>query len=230
MGIQCHPGPEDQISGNRALATAAFTGMGILCGIEMLFFIGTTFRVRSGLYFWSLLLATLAQISVNISNILYFWVLKNSCAAITTMFSVPAYLIYVTFEFLVLYSRLHLLQTNHKRMRFALWAIIGEVALVEVPMAILYIGTLVDPASLFVPIYNYWWRVESIIYTLLDLGLSTLYIVQIRSLWNKDSDKELGGVLKHIVYMTIFLILIDLANTILGFTTDYSIILGVGVI
>jgi hypothetical protein len=229
MGLTCHPGKDEMISGNDALATAAFTAMGLLCGLEMLALVGDRFRRWSGLYFWSLIIATLAIISVNISNILYYWVLKDSCPGITLLFEVPGYLLYVPFEFLILYSRLHLVQTGGKTKRFVLAAIFIEWVVVEVPLAVLTIGATLAPESSFNTTYISRGKAEWIIYLAIDFVLSGVYIFQIRNTWGSDSDPKMRSVLRQVAVMTTFILLIDAIYIILWFKLSSTISVGLDV-
>lgn len=217
MGLSCAPKGEDLVLGYMALATAAFLGMGLLCGFEMLLLIWYTFRRRSGLYYWSLVLAATSELVVNISSILYYWTFRNSCPGIVAILSIPGTLGYVLFEYLILYSRLRLVQTTNKVMRFLLAIICLEVLLVEVPLAIILLGSTVRPVSFFTPLYHTMWQAEAIVYTVVDIILSLTYIIQIRRFWGKDSSPEIRSILRDIIVMTIFVVGFDITNAVLVF-------------
>jgi hypothetical protein len=229
MGLTCHPGDDELISGGHALATAGLLATGLFCGLEMLVLIGSTFRRWSGLYFWSLVIATLCIISVNISNILYYWVLKDSCPGITLLFEVPGYLFYVPFEFLILYSRLHLVQTGEKTMRSILYIIAVEWIVVEVPLAVLTIGVTLAPTSSFGPLYLSWSKAEWMIYLALDCILSGVYVYHIRKIWGSDKDPKLRAALRQVAVMTVFIILVDAVYIALWFELPSSITIGLDV-
>jgi hypothetical protein len=217
MGLTCAPSGEYAVTGNAALATAAFLGMGLLCGFEMLFLIWSTFRRRSGLYFWSLVIATIAEISVNIANILYYWVLRDSCPAIVAVLSIPGSLFFVVFEYFVLYSRLRLVQASNKKMRVLLGVIFTEALLIELPLAALYLASIIRPSSELDYLYFTIWQVEAVVYTLVDVILSLTYILQVRSMWSKNSGSATKSILRDIVYMTIVVIGFDVLNAALVF-------------
>jgi hypothetical protein len=217
MGISCVPSEGDIISGNMALAAAALLGMGLLCGFEMLLLIWHRFRRRAGLYFWSLVIAAVAEIAVNISNILYYWVLRDSCPGIVTLLAAPGAFLFVLFEYFILYSRLRLIQTSTTKLRILLVAIVAEVLLVELPLAVITIGAAVNPLSKFTSLYYTMWQVEAVIYTVVDFLLSLTYILQIRERWNKESGPAVRSMLRDIVLMTVFVVGIDAANAGLVF-------------
>jgi hypothetical protein len=217
MGRVCAPSGDDIISGNVALTTAAFLGMGLLCSVEMLFLILYTFRRRSGLYFWSLVLANISEISVNISSILYYWVLRDSCPGIVAIFSIPGAFFYVVFEFLILYSRLQLVQVSKRTSRTLLAIICAEAALVELPVAIISLGAAVKPLSNFASWYHIMWQTEAVIYAVVDIILSATYVVQIKRFWGKDSSVDVRSILRDVIVMTLFVVGFDVVNAVLVF-------------
>jgi hypothetical protein len=226
MGLTCHPGNDEMITGGHALATAGFIATGLFCGLQMLVLIGSTFRRWTSLYFWSLVITTLCTISINISNILYYWVLKNSCLGITLLLEVPGYLFYVPFEFLILYSRLHLIQTGEKTKRSVLYAIIVEWVVVEVPLAVLSVGVMLAPTTSFGVIYLDWSKAEWVIYLVMDCILSGVYVYQIRRMWGSDTDPKLRWVLRQVAAMTVFILLVDALYIVLWFKLPSTITLG----
>jgi hypothetical protein len=222
----CDLGDGALITGNTALAAAAFLGMGLLCGFETLFLVWKTFRRRSGLYFWSLVIATISEIIVNASNILYFWVLQNECLSISWGFSIIATFCFVLFEYLVLYSRLDLVFTSQKRMRYLLGVIAAEIILVEFPLLVI---SFLSDASLsstkYAMLYDRMWKIEAVTYMVVDCILSLTYIVQVKSIWNKESGPGVRSILRDIVAMTIFVIGIDILNVGLVFVSSMTNIL-----
>jgi hypothetical protein len=226
MLFQCHPSKDEMISGHNALMTAGFVALGLGCGFEMLVLVGATFRRWSGLYFWSLIVAALSMISFSIGNILYYWVLKDSCPGITLLFRVPGYLLYVPSEFLVLYSRLHLVQTKETAMRVILSAVIAEWVFVEIPLALLTIGATLSPSSWYNVVYIALSKVEWVLYVVIDCILSGVYIFQVKRSWASDSDSPMRLVLQQVVVMTIFLLLIDFVYFSLWFTLSPDITVG----
>jgi hypothetical protein len=220
---------DEVISGTHSLLAAAFLGMSFLCLFQMLFFIGTVFRRKSGLYFWSILITTVSELSLNFSAVLYFWILKFSSPGITLLFSAPAYIGYVLFEFLVLYSRLHLLSASQRTLRIVLWLIIIEVTVVEVPMSILLVYTTLNSSVGAHSVYRIWYEAESVIYVALDIFLSSLYIWHVWKMWGIDKSRVQRRVLRHVILMGIFLISIDICYLAVAFTVDNNLSLAITV-
>jgi hypothetical protein len=230
MGDTCLPSEDDRISGLMALFTAAFIGMGVLCAIEVFFLIGMTFRRRSGLYFWSMIITNASELCFNISNILYLWLLKDSYPWITLTFAVVSDLGYSMFGFLILYSRLHILSASPRTLRFVLYAICAEVLFLELPMEVLLVGSTILPSSTFTPVYGIFWRIEACVYTVCDLSLSGTYIFHVRRMWSSVNDQQMRSVLRRVLFMTTFLISLDILNIILTFSLKYPILFGIQVI
>jgi len=217
----------DKVSGAMALVTAALIGMGFLCAIEVFIMIGITFRRRTGLYFWSMIITNAAQLCVNISSMLKFWVLVDSCLWIPLTLDVASELCYSLFGFLILYSRLHILSASQRTLRFVLGVIVAEVLIVEITQEVLYAGSTLLPLSNFASTYNIWWRLEVCVYTACDLSLSGIYIFHANSMWSSAENQRQYSVLKHILFLMAFLILIDISNIVLTFTINSPVLVGI---
>jgi hypothetical protein len=220
---------DEVISGTSALLAAAFLGMSIFCLFLMLFFIWTMFLRKTGLYFWSILITTVSELSLNFSAILYFWILKDSLPGVTLLFSAPSYISYVLFEFLVLYSRLHLLSASQGTLRLVLALILIEVIVIEIPMSALLVYITRHSTNGVHSVYRVWYQAESVIYVVLDVFLSSLYIWHVWKMWGIDKSSNQRRVLRHVVVMGVFLITIDICYLVVAFIVDSKLALAISV-
>jgi hypothetical protein len=203
----------------------AFTSIGLFFCLEMLFLVNSSFRKHSGLYFWSLTGAILAEFILCWSNILDIWILEYAKPAISLSFSIPAYWVYVPAQFLILYSRLSLLQTSKRVLKFTIWAIVLEFFLVEIPVAVLEILTTLYPDSVIdSKAYTRASQVEGIIYTVLHLALLGLYALQVKRLWGDSNSSQ--EILRPVLFMSAICVAIDITYTVLTYTVDDILLWG----
>jgi hypothetical protein len=210
-------------------AALSFTSMGILCGIDMIVLIAITFQRRSGLYFWSLLMATVFQLCFNISALLRFWVLFERSYWLYWIFFVPGYVLFPLFEYLVLYSRLSLLAASSRTLRWVLTAALVEVIFFELPTVVIIVGAKQLPGSGFLTAFDIWWRVEAVAYIVTDLSLCAVYIFHVKRMWGTDADEKTKSVLKHILCLAIFLMLTDIGYAATAFASTSYLVLCIDV-
>jgi hypothetical protein len=201
----------EHLSGSVATAAACFSAMGLLCCVQMFFLISITFRRRSGLYFWSITGATLAQFCISFSMFLETWVLVDRLPGILYAMSTLGYLFFPVLGYLVLYSRLHLLLASERVLSFALVLIALEWTLAEFPMALLETLSLFYPDSnKIATAYKLSWEFEEALYPAVDLVLCSLYVLQVKRMWGHSEDRT-KGVLRQVIVMTALLILMDMS-------------------
>lgn len=210
------------------LIAASLLGMGVICNIETFLLIYITFQRRTGLYFWSLIITTSAQVAASIGFMLEFFSLEGSCGWISMIFYVLGYIAWTPFEYLLLYSRLHLLRPSTMVLRVVLLVIVTEFCLIEIPVTISWIGATARPLSRFPAVYNVLRRIESIVYAMVDLVLTGLYIYHIKKMWyDSSSNKDVRRVLRNVQYMALFVVIADVAYIISSYIADYNLYYGI---
>jgi hypothetical protein len=199
-------------SGAMLAGMAALSGMAFLCMFELVILALTTLPRRAGLYSWSMLVAITGALLFNIGVLLYCFVLNERLAWLSgAMFGI-GYLFYVPAEFLVLYSRLHLLGATPRTLKLVITVIILEVFLFTVPIAILSIGAVVAHSDQLNVVYSIWQRIEVWMYAGTEIFISSVYIVQVTRMWKADGQWKMKSRLMSLVYIYFFIILLDVAN------------------
>jgi hypothetical protein len=109
----------------------------ILCSLiavynsfELLILISTTFRQYRSLYFWSLLIASFGILPYNFGFLMEYFALAPDWAGVVV--DVPGWVMMVTGQSVVLYSRLHLVMQNQKVLKAVLMMIIVDGVLVSI--------------------------------------------------------------------------------------------------
>jgi hypothetical protein len=214
---------ESDLYGPKGLIAMAFVAMGFFCCVEMFFLISITFRRRSGLYFWSLVGCTTAWFSVSMGVILNTWVLKGSKPGVSLVFLVSGYLVYVPSGFLILYSRLHLLQASARVLKLTLACIILEFVVVELPDAVLEILNQVHPQNESIGrVFTYWYQAESIVFMVVDVTLSGMYILHIKRMWHEPGSRN--SILKKVLVLNVYTIAIDAIFIAVSYTLSSILI------
>jgi hypothetical protein len=195
----------------------AFTGMAILCLFELTALTSTKFH-RKSLYFWSMVTAIFGAFLFNLGLIFYFFVFGLSQPWITALLTAFGYLVFIPAQFLVLYSRLHILSASQKIKRFVLVLGTTEVLLVVLPNATVSTAAIVVDSQLLSSIYSYVQRIEVCIYSTTMITISLVYLYQVSRTWPMHSEPRIRRVLKQLIYGAIFMILLDISNVIMEYS------------
>jgi hypothetical protein len=207
----------------------AFVSLGLATCLSMLVFVAMTFRRRSGLYFWSFVGLTLTQFSYNLGLVLEYWAIDERRSWTAWIFLVPGYAFFPLFEDLVFYSRLSLLMANRRTLKYVLAASLCEVALVELPTAILSAGARYLPKSGFTPAFNIFWRLEACAYVTTDMAFCLVYIFHVRQMWGADTDAKTKSVLKYILFLAISIMFMNVAYVTAAFVSTSPVVVCVDV-
>jgi hypothetical protein len=211
-----------------------FLAIAIYNSIELVFIIITAFKKRSGLYFWSFIFATLGIAVHGIGFLLQdFKIVTNSYLS-TTLIMLGWYPM-VTGQSIVLYSRLHLIVRNQKRLRAVLIMIICNAIIGHLPTTVLIYGSNSNNPTSFLGIYNIYEKIQVTLFFIQEVILSGLYIYEttkILRVRNIDSGSSNGNInsgnsnrkmMRHLLGSNILIILLDLTILALEFCDLYSL-------
>lgn len=185
----------------------------------------TTFKRRSGLYFWSFVISTWGVAIWSLG-----FLLKNT--GVTS--HIPnSYLLYMTFveigfvcmvtgQSFVLYSRLHIVLHSRRKLQLALAMIIFDGIICHVPIIVVAFGTNSPNPGPFIIPYSIYEKVQVTIFFVQELILSGLYISETVKMMRVERHMGLevghnGGsrkLMKHLVLVNVIIIALDI--TILG--------------
>ncbi|KAF7557688.1 hypothetical protein G7Z17_g456 [Cylindrodendrum hubeiense] len=145
--------------------------------VELLCLIFITFKRREGLYFWSMCLASFAAIPYCIGcliehfDLTYHWV--------GMMIDGVGWVLLVSGQSMVLYSRLYLVLNNEKILRAVFWMIIANGVTWHTTMTVLVFGSKYSPEpsrASFTVIFNVLEKVQMTFFCLQEFIISGLYI------------------------------------------------------
>ncbi|PYH75486.1 hypothetical protein BO82DRAFT_437370 [Aspergillus uvarum CBS 121591] len=154
--------------------------------VELVVLIFLTFKKYRGLYFWSLLVSTvLGVIPSVIGPVLHFYSLSPLLLAL--LISNIGFYAMVPLQSLVLYSRLHLLLRNPRRLHLILYLILLTIAILVPPTTITTYGSAFVGTPPWNAAYQVIERAQVTGFCLLELLLSALYIREaVQVLWAGD--------------------------------------------
>jgi hypothetical protein len=122
-----------------AMTISAFVAVALVNAAELQFRIWATFKKHTGLYFWSLNVSSWGVIIYSLAFLFkFFQVIKVDM--ISVVFITIGWWGMVTGQSLVLYSRLHLIMRDKRRIRWILYMIIADVVLFHFPTTVLTFG------------------------------------------------------------------------------------------
>ena len=107
--------------------------------LELLLLILVTFKKWSGLYFWSLLVASIGIILYSIGYVIDYFALTYTLVG--DIINNIGWWTMVTGQSVVLYSRLHLVLHDPKVLRFVLYMIVTDAIIFHVMTTIVHFGT-----------------------------------------------------------------------------------------
>lgn len=133
------PGPVTETAHAIPMTIGAFTAIAWYNCLELNVMIWKCFKRKSGLYFYSLLACSFGIVLHALALLLkYFQVCRENY--VTVAISQPGWYCMVTGQSLVLYSRLHLVTYDSRKIRWVLYMIIIDVFLFHVPTTVLTFG------------------------------------------------------------------------------------------
>jgi hypothetical protein len=200
--------------------------------IDLSCIIWATFKRRSGLYFWSFVVATWA-IAVYSSGFLIKAV-EPACPGWAYMtLVVPGWCFMVTGQSVVLYSRLHIVMRNEARLRLVLIMIVTNAIVGHIPTSVLAYGANSSNPGPFIVPYSIYERVEVTLFFLQEIVISSLYIhetiglMRVRKHGGMDSRGRGPGtrhrLMTHLVVVNIIIVMLDTTILALEYAGLYAL-------
>lgn len=202
-----------------------FLSLALYNVIELACIIWGTFKRYAGLYFWSFLVATLGIALSCIGFCIKFFG-PASLGYFSCTLSLMGWVFMVTGQSLVLWSRLHLVLRNRRRLKIILWIIIFNGVVCHGMVIPLVYGSFSNNPEIFQTPYEITERIEIVVFFLQELMLSGLYIYETIKLLrgggtrgNKQSSRRL---LKNLILVNVLVIILDITILCLEFANLYN--------
>ncbi|CAL8584785.1 hypothetical protein XPA_010371 [Xanthoria parietina] len=199
---------------------AAATAVAWVFVIELDLTVFLTFRRRSGLYFWSLLVSSWGCALHAIGFILNF--LVGSGWHVTLPFIEIGWVTMVTGQAFVLYSRLHLVVRNQKTLRYILWMIIIDGICFHVPTIVFTVGINSPDQPFWQHKFDVMERIQLVGFTLQECTISTLYIVSTVRILGAVYHSMTRKVMLQLILINLVCIGMDIVLIGLEFSAEYT--------
>lgn len=180
---------EEQVSTSQYRETVTlslFVGMGALSCLELIFIIPGYFKRWSGMYFWGVIFATTGATMMTVGNLLLYLFVTDHLKGLSISLIQLGYATYCPADFVVLYSRLHLVGTTPRLLTWVSRAIILELLFVELPAGILYTWTMLPAGDSLAKGVQIATLIQGPFYYGLQLTISFIYVHHIYATW-KDA-------------------------------------------
>jgi hypothetical protein len=171
----------------QSVLLALFVGMGALSCIELIIIIPSYFKQWNGMYFWGVVFATAGATMMTIGNLLLFLFLTDRLHGLSITLIQLGYAIYCPADFVVIYSRLHLVGASPTLLKWVLGAIICELLLVEIPAEVLYTWTMIPNSKSLHDKSKITTLVQGPFYYGLHLAITGIYVHHIYHSWKQEA-------------------------------------------
>ncbi|PVI02751.1 hypothetical protein DM02DRAFT_670328 [Periconia macrospinosa] len=206
-------------------AMTAFTAIAWFNAAETLILIFLYFKRYQGLYFWSILLATAAVVPYATGAWMKQYDLHHSYR-IDEVFLTCGWVVMVTGQALVLYSRLHLVCQDYALLRFVFWMIVFNASIFIIPTLIL---DSFQFSAKHIHIYNRGYfimeKIEMTAFAMQELFISGIYLwevwkmFKVRRVLSFKSQRSMWQLLA----MNLFHFILDITLLIIQFMGMYQI-------
>ncbi|GAM88261.1 hypothetical protein ANO11243_062940 [Dothideomycetidae sp. 11243] len=222
MGYDKYTPPSNGITGgytgdNSSIlrAMVAFSAIAWYNSVELIFLICFRFKKWRGLYFWSLMVTSWAIVIYQIGS---YGRMTNAIPdkpVIMATLTNIGWIVMVTGESLVLYSRLHLLSQHRLLLRFVLWGILINSFVCYVPTTVLdYSSNIVHPGNpVYTNGYSIMERIQMTLLTIQEIAISAIYLVEAYKFLNISftTDKRSRNIMYELSAINVIIIVLDIA-------------------
>lgn len=211
------------VSRGIAMVIAALFALSCFNVLEITISTFTTFNRRRGLYFWSMLIATWGTLLHAISGFLRYFALAPNFAMCVLI--CIGWFAMVTGQSVVLYSRLHLVTSHSRYLRFVLYMIIFDACALHIPTTILFLGSNHGVTGFIAP-FNIYERIQLTGFSVQETIISSLYIWE--TLTGLRPVLALKGprgqrVIMNVILVNVISILLDAALLALEYSDHFDI-------
>lgn len=203
-------------------AMIAFAAISWYNSAELIILSLVTFKRYRGLYFWSLLITTIAIIPYTLGG----WgrlsgIFKNNLTGM--IMNNIGWIFMVNGESIVLYSRLHLVTDNQRMMRWLLIMICTNLVILYIPTTVLAFGSQFPGMTKFVAGYAVMEKIQMTIWSIQEIIISGVYLWEVRKILKVMYEKGTRKLLWELVAMNVACIALDAVLLAVEFMNLYQI-------
>ncbi|KAF4552939.1 Hypothetical protein D9617_8g049520 [Elsinoe fawcettii] len=195
-------------------AMIAFSAIAWYNCAELIFLICLRFKRWRGLYFWSLMVTSWAIVIYQIGSWGKMRNITGNPAAMTVLTNV-GWIVMITGNSLVLYSRLHLLCQNQTLLKCVLYGIMINTVCMYIPTTALDIGSnVVHPGDqVYINGYSIMERIQMTMFTVQEFLISGIYLIEAYRYLKVAyvGDKRSRNVMYELLAVNVTIIILDIA-------------------
>ncbi|KAI0506571.1 hypothetical protein F5B22DRAFT_441200 [Xylaria bambusicola] len=208
-----------------AMGLSALIAIAVYNSVELFIFIFRTFSRRRGLYFWSAVCATTGILLIPILCLLRFFALANP-GTMASLISV-SWMCMVTGQSLMLYSRLHLVLCDPRKLRWLLCMIIGVFVFIEIPVGTLFaVNNFFFTGARVATAYDVMEKLQLSVFTVQECLLSGLYLYEwagVRKELEITKGPRVRRLFHELIGLFILVLALDLSLVGLQFSNQFKI-------
>jgi hypothetical protein len=203
---------------------AGFFAIACYNSLELLISLFSRFRRHRGLYFWSMLIATLGIVLHSIVVLLrYHGLGPNFALAVLTCLG---WYSMVTGQSVVLYSRLHLVVPYKEKTRWVLTMIIVNFFILHIPVTILFLGSNSRESGSFIKAFQIYERIQLAGFCIQESAISGFYIWEamqgLNWVFAVKGPKE-RRIIRQLIVVNVLAILLDASLLATQYTDNFQI-------
>ncbi|PSN68213.1 hypothetical protein BS50DRAFT_573162 [Corynespora cassiicola Philippines] len=207
------------------MTMSAFLAIAFYNVIEISVFIFAVFKQRHGLYFWSLIVANWGIIPHGIGFVLKFFQVTRLDLVSSAIVGL-GWVCMVTGQSVVLYSRLHLVVRDWRKIRWVLYLIIFNAVFLGIPTFVLAMGTNSKHSDLFLPGFMVVDKIQIVVFCVQEAIISVIYIYETVLLLGHGGNNKQGPLrklLRHLILVNVVVLIFDVSLLAVQFSGHYEI-------
>ncbi|KAK5058544.1 hypothetical protein LTR84_010807 [Exophiala bonariae] len=194
---------------------AFFPGLAMYNVVELLILILGSFNRFRGLYFWSLIVASVGIIPYSLGfTFKFFSILTGSGRWVPIFLLTLGWYPMITGQSVVLWSRLHLVvtgQRGHKILHWTKWMIIINAIVLHIPTTVLTIGSNGNNnTQVFARGYNVMEKVQMCGFFVQEVILSSIYIIETVRILRYSIQGTTRRLMYQLIGINVLIIIMDL--------------------
>lgn len=221
------------VTGPALFVITAFISLALYNVLELVLIIFTKFRKRAGLYFWAMFVATIGIAFNAVGYLLKFLhpgvPLASRYVYVTLV--IVGWSSMVTGQSVVLYSRLHLLLHNQRKLRLILGMIIFDAIICHIPIAALFYLVNSENQDPFITPYSIYEKFQLSVFFLQECIISFVYIheswkfLQARHIAFESNLQHLDGrkIMYWLILINVVVMILDISILVLEFSGFYDL-------
>lgn len=222
-------GPKNGITGGYSgedpvilRAMLAFTAIAWYNAAELVILVFLVFKRYSGLYFWSLLITSLAIIPYAAGAWTKLVNLGGNSMGMIILSSI-SWVIMVPGSSLVLYSRLHCITQNQRLLKGILWMIIINAICLTVPTNVFALGSNSSKSHLFTDGYAVMEKIQMTAFTCQEIFISVVYLIEVRRVLKVIDDGRFRKLMWELVAINVAIIILDAGLLAVEYLSMYQV-------